>query len=120
MASHEKLRLWQSSQNLALDIYRLSSTFPRHELWGLTSQMRRSAVSIPANIAEGYNRGTAKELRQFLLIARGSLAELESYLKLLAPLGYAQQAELSTLWAQCLGLEKGINAFLAAIGRRSP
>ena len=83
VAPYEKLRIWQAGQELVLEVYRLTKTFPRHELWGLTSQMRRAAVSIPANIAEGASRGSLKELRQSLLIARGSLTELETYLRLI-------------------------------------
>ena len=119
VAPYEKLRIWQAGQELVLEIYRLTKTFPRHELWGLTSQMRRAAVSIPANIAEGASRGSLKELRQSLLIARGSLAELETYLRLIRELGYAEAVGLSGLWAQCVGLEKGLNAFLASIKRNT-
>jgi four helix bundle protein len=77
-AGFRDLLAWQRAYGLALDVYRATGTFPRDELFGLTSQMRRAAVSVPANIAEGYERRTRGEYSQFLRIARGSLGELSS------------------------------------------
>ena len=106
------------AQELTVEIYRLTEPFPRSELWGLTGQMRRAAVSMAANIAEGASRGTLKELRQSLLICRGSLAELESYLGLTLKLGYTQPDQLHRIRTRCRGLENGLNAFLASLKRR--
>ncbi|HJT24614.1 MAG TPA: four helix bundle protein, partial [bacterium] len=75
---HEKLMVWQKSMRLVSEIYRVSQKFPKEETYGLISQVRRSAVSVPSNIAEGKGRYTAGEFRQFLIQARGSLAELET------------------------------------------
>jgi four helix bundle protein len=72
-----KLQVWQKSHQLALDIYRLTIDFPKSEQFGLTRQMRRAAVSIPANIAEGCGRETEREFQRFLHIAAGSANELE-------------------------------------------
>lgn len=72
------LVVWQKSVKLALETYKLTSNFPKEEIYGLTSQMRRSAVSVPSNIAEGFKRWSRSELVQFLSIAQGSLAELET------------------------------------------
>jgi four helix bundle protein len=72
-----KLKVWEKSHHLALSVYQATSSFPDHEQYGLTSQMRRAAVSIPANIAEGYGRGGDAEFARFLQIASGSAAELQ-------------------------------------------
>ena len=90
---HHDLLAWQQSIELVKVIYRLTANFPQSELYSLTSQMRRAAVSVPANIAEGLGRDSAKELLRFLVIARGSLTELDTYLVLTRELGYATNTE---------------------------
>ncbi|MBI5003512.1 four helix bundle protein [Candidatus Kaiserbacteria bacterium] len=82
MNDFRKLIVWQKAMDLARDLYVHTSKFPSEEKFGLTSQMRRSAVSIPSNIAEGSKRGTKKDFTQFLRIAAGSAAELETQLLL--------------------------------------
>lgn len=89
LSGHRDLAAWQEAMTLAKAIYKLTGAFPKEELYGLTSQMRRAAVSIPSNIAEGAGRGGQKEFRQFLMIARGSLSELETQLLLAQDLGFA-------------------------------
>lgn len=84
----KQLTVWQKAYELALEIYKFSKAFPKEEIYGLTSQMRRAAVSIPANIAEGYERKNRKEYLQFLYIAKGSTGEVETYLSLARDLGY--------------------------------
>lgn len=79
---------WQKAYELALEVYEITQRFPRHEQYGLTSQMRRAAVSVSVNIAEGYERQYRKEYIQFLMIAKGSLGEFETYLLLAKDLGY--------------------------------
>lgn len=88
MGSHRRLDAWKVGMELAKECYRLSQPFPSSERFGLTNQIRRSAVSIPANIAEGCGRATRGEFRQFLSIARGSLKELETLLELARDLGF--------------------------------
>lgn len=88
-----QLGVWQKAYELTLEIYRLTKSFPRSEIYGLTSQVQRAAVSIPANIAEGYDRNHRKEYVQFLSIARGSLGELETLLMLAKDLGYVTAAD---------------------------
>lgn len=83
-----QLTVWQKAYELTLEIYRLAKAFPKQEIYGLTSQLQRAAVSIPANIAEGYERNHRKEYLQFLFIAKGSLGEVETYLLLAKDLGY--------------------------------
>ena len=86
---HYKLEAWKVSRQLVTAIYRLTQRFPKEELFGLTAQLRRSAVSIPSNIAEGAARTGSREFAQFLNIARGSLSELETQLFIAVDLGYA-------------------------------
>ena len=82
MGPHKNLRVWNESMQLVKKVYRLTAVFPKEELFGLVSQMRRCAVSIPSNIAEGYGRGTNAELIHFLHILLGSSNELDSQLEL--------------------------------------
>lgn len=86
--SVRELIVWQRGIQLSLAVYKLTAKFPKEELYGLTSQMRRAAVSIPSNIAEGYGRGARGEYKQFLGIARGSTLELETQLVIANELGY--------------------------------
>lgn len=90
---HHDLLAWQQGIVLVKAVYRLTAGFPQNELYGLTSQMRRAAVSVPANIAEGMGRNSTKELLQFLVIARGSLSELDTYVVLSKELGFASSTE---------------------------
>ncbi len=97
MAGYRDLKVWQLSMRLTGDVYRLSVQFPKHELYGLTSQLRRSAVSLPSNIAEGHGRNSSKEFYHFLGIALGSLAELETQLILAQHLEYLTEAEIHSV-----------------------
>ncbi len=91
--SYKDLVVWQKAFSLTLEIYKATSTFPKEELYGLTSQMRRAAISIPSNIAEGRHRGTRKDFAQFLRIALGSCAELQTQVEISKSLGYIKQIE---------------------------
>lgn len=86
--SFRDLLAWQRAIELSVSIYRLTKGFPREELYGITSQMRRSAVSVPSNIAEGHGRLTTGEYRQFLGIARGSNFELQTQIEIARKLGF--------------------------------
>jgi len=88
-----KLIVWQRAHQLALLIYKLTEKFPKNEIYGLTSQLRRAAVSVPANIAEGYGYGRKGQTGRFLDIAQGSLSEVEYYLILALDLKYINQEE---------------------------
>jgi four helix bundle protein len=85
---HYKLQAWKRARELVLSVYKLTQTFPREEMFGLAAQMRRAAVSIPSNIAEGAARAGRREFAQFLNISRGSLSELETQLLIATDLGY--------------------------------
>jgi len=85
---HRKLVAWQEAMKLVEMVYKETARFPKEEIFGLVSQVRRAAVSVPSNIAEGAGRNSSKELLQFLGVASGSLAELETQLELAVRLGY--------------------------------
>ncbi len=94
--SYRDLKVWQKSKTLVLTIYQVTTTFPQEELYGLTTQMRRAAVSIPSNIAEGNARST-KDYIRFLDIALGSLAELETQCELAYEIGFIHRESLINL-----------------------
>ena len=88
MRDFRRIKVWAKAHSLTLDIYRETAGFPREEIYGLTSQMRRSSASIPANIAEGYGRAGDSELARFLQIGMGSAYELEYHLLLASDLSF--------------------------------
>ena len=91
--TYKDLIVWQKSMNLVVEIYKLTEYFPRSEIYGLTSQMKRCAVSIPSNIAEGRRRGTRKDYRHFLIIAYGSGAELETQVEIVKRLPFGKNLD---------------------------
>jgi len=97
MKTHKDLEVWQKSVDLVTDIYGLTKSFPKEEIFGITNQLRRAAVSIPANIAEGSGRNTTGELKQFIGIAMGSLAELETLVLISSKLGYLNDVDFNVL-----------------------
>ena len=88
--SYKDLIVWQKSIQLVIEVYNVTNKFPKSEIYGLTSQIRRSSVSIPANIAEGSRRGTRKEYRQFLKISFGSGSELETLIEIVKNLPFGK------------------------------
>lgn len=94
------LKVWQKAYNLALEIYKMTKTLPKTELYGLVNQMQRAAISVSANIAEGYERQYRKEYIQFLMIAKGSLGELETYLMFSKDLSYIGEEKYNELDGQ--------------------
>lgn len=93
--SHKDLIVWQKSMELVVETYTLTDQFPKSEMYGLISQMRRAAVSIPSNIAEGRRRGTKKDYRQFLIIAYGSGSELETQIEIARRLPFGKDLNYS-------------------------
>jgi len=97
MHNYKEMKIWQNARALVKAVYKVSKQLPKEELYGLTSQIRRAAVSVPANIAEGAGRGTDRDFCHFLDIARGSLFELETLLILSNDLEYISDIELNSV-----------------------
>jgi len=93
MPKYKNLIVWQKANDLALQVYKLTSIFPKTEIFGITSQIRRAALSVPTNIVEGYSRRSKNELSRFIDIARGSLAETEYLFEFSKKLGYIKSTE---------------------------
>jgi four helix bundle protein len=113
--SYKELRAWKQAVDLALEVYRLTEGFPRSELYGLTTQIRRSAVSVPSNIAEGKGRFSDREFALFLRHARGSLLELETQLFSAGKLGYLSIKVAESLARDTEQLAKALNALLNVV-----
>jgi four helix bundle protein len=99
LRNYRELKVWQKSYQLCLDVYRVTKGFPGDEKYGLTSQIRRAAVSVPSNIAEGYGRKTTPDYVRSLYLAYGSNCELETQISLAADLGYLKPQERENLQA---------------------
>jgi four helix bundle protein len=97
MQDFQKLVVWQKAHQLTLDVYRITRTYPKEELYGLTSQTRRAAASIPANIAEGCGRNSGADLARFLHIGAGSASELDYHLILARDLDFIKRSDQSKL-----------------------
>ena len=121
ISDYRDLNVWKFSMDLAVDVYALTKTFPREEVFGLTAQMRRAATSIPANIAEGFGRAQRKSFIQFLRIAQGSLKELETHSTLAARLDYVDRSRLGALAERYESLGKMLLSFIRSLekGARS-
>ncbi len=115
MNSYRDLRVWQKSMELALALYRETRGFPKEELYGLTSQMRRAAVSVPSNIAEGKGRSTDKDRNLFFCHARGSLLELETQILIATELGYLDARGSEKLVNLCGDTGRMLNALIQSI-----
>jgi four helix bundle protein len=117
--SYKDLLAWQKAMDLVTAIYRATAGFPKDELFGLTSQVRRAAVSIPSNIAEGQGRLSSKEFRYFLGQARGSIMEVETQLQIAENLGYLRTEQTATLLKSCAELGRIVNGLLASVAKQS-
>jgi four helix bundle protein len=115
MKNYKELDVWQQSMNLAETIYRQTAALPAEERYGLTSQIRRAAVSIPANIAEGWGRETTRDYIHFLTIARGSLMELETHLLLCSRLNLLPQPEIQQRQQEIERIGKMLNRLISAL-----
>lgn len=110
--NYEKLEIWRDGIELVKNIYMVTLKFPGHEVYGLTSQIRRAAVSVPANIAEGHGRGTKKDFRQFLYIAKGSLQELCTLIHVARLLNYIEESTAYRIQSQILSLVRRISSLI--------
>lgn len=112
MKNFKELRIWQRSHQLVLDIYLITKSFPKEEVYGLTSQIRRSCSSIPTNIAEGCGRDSDAELPRFLVIVMGSSSELEYQLLLTKDLAYLNIDDYEKLNDELIEIWKMLNMFI--------
>ncbi|MCR4256744.1 MAG: four helix bundle protein [Candidatus Uhrbacteria bacterium] len=115
MASYKDLEVWKEAIALVKEIYIHTKSFPKEEQYGLVSQMRRSAVSIPSNIAEGRSRGSRNELRQFLRIAFGSGAELETQLLISKDLEYLEEGKYLEMMERLDRIQRMLNRFIHVV-----
>lgn len=115
--SYRDLIAWQKAFGIGLDVYQLTRSFPKEERFGLTSQLRRSAVSIASNIAEGYGRGPKTDYIRFLRIARGSLYEMETQLMFASEFGYADSPNADALVGRARECGRVIAGLISAIDR---
>ena len=117
--SHRDLLVWQRAVDLATRVYSACAGFPRHELYGLTAQTTRSAVSVPANIAEGHARFSGRDYSRFLAIAKGSLMELETHLVIAQRLGYLAQRDYDDLLQQVDQLARMLSTLRRRVDART-
>lgn len=117
--SYRDLRAWQESRELVKSVYELTAAFPSDERFGLTQQLRRAAVSVPSNIAEGYGRGTTKDYLRFLFTARGSLLEIQTQIILAADLGFVAQDDVRPLFSQCETVSRILHGLIAALSKET-
>jgi four helix bundle protein len=109
---HKKLEAWKQSMDLVIEIYRTTENFPSQEIYGLTNQIRRAAISIPSNIAEGAARQTKKEFTNYLHMAQGSLSELDIQIELASRLGYFDQETFRMLDERLERIDKMITGLI--------
>jgi four helix bundle protein len=117
--SYKDLKVWQEAMGLAEDCYCLTKLFPRSEMYGMISQIRRSAVSVAANIAEGYGRENRQEYIHFLRYAQGSLKELETHLILSGRVGLATETQTDPLLNQCDTVGRMLRALIRSLQKSS-
>ena len=118
--SYRQLIAWQKAVDLVTDIYAVTRSFPQSELYGLVSQLRRSAVSVPSNIAEGQGRATKGEFLQFLCHARGSLFELETQVVIAGQLAFISAEQEGRLTAKATEVARILNGLISSLGNKKP
>jgi four helix bundle protein len=117
-SSFRKLEVWRDAIELVADVYRLTESFPTRERYGLTSQIRRASVSVPANIAEGYGRATRGEYLNLLSVARGSLNEVETLFLVCMRLGVGERAALDALCSNVEVLQKRLTRLRSRLAEK--
>ena len=118
-SSFKDLRVWQEAMKFAVAVYRVTSSFPKHELYGLSQQLRRAAVSVPSNIAEGKGHRSDREFRNFLLHARGSLLEVQTQLMIALELQYITQEEGEGLLASSDAIGRCLNGLISSMSEKA-
>jgi four helix bundle protein len=119
MRNYAKIEAWQLADDLTVDIYEKTRSFPREELYGLTSQLRRASYSVPANIVEGSSRESKRDYLHFLHIARGSLSESQYFIHLACRLGYLTEADKSKLQARSRQTFACLQGLITAVGKEA-
>jgi len=118
LKTYKELLVWQKAYHLCLELYKITQRFPKEEKFGITTQIRRAAISMPSNIAEGYGRKTTKEYIQALYIAYGSYCELETQILLSADLGYIQSGALQRLLKDIGDIERMLKRLIKSLESR--
>jgi len=118
-SSFRDLRVWQEAIQLTTEIYKHTAQFPKHEAYGLTQQIRRAAVSVPSNIAEGKGHRSDKEFVHFMFHARGSLLELQTQLEIAKELQYLSAEEIRDLLEVADGVGRALNGLISSLDRRA-
>jgi four helix bundle protein len=116
--SYRDLIVWQKSMQLVTRVYLKTKTLPKEELYGLGSQMRRSSVSIPSNIAEGYGRNSTNDYLRFLQIASGSLYELQTQLEICMNLEYFSKEDFENIYEQSREIERMLSSLIKKVGSK--
>jgi len=119
LKNYKELKVWQRSYQLCLEIYKMTKRFPNEERYGLTSQIRRAAVSVLSNIAEGYGRKTTPEYIRFLYIAYGSNCEMETQILLSGDLGYIETGKLEMLQEGIGEVERMLKALIKSLEKKA-
>ena len=118
-ASFKDLRVWQDAMKFAVEVYRVTAQFPKHELCGLSQQLRRAAVSVPSNIAEGKGHRSDGEFGRFLLHARGSLLEAQTQIMIAKELQYVSNEETQCLLAKADTIGRSLNSLINSLREKA-
>ena len=118
-ASFKDLRVWREAMKFSVEVYKVTSAFPRHELYGLSQQLRRAAVSVPSNIAEGKGHRSDREFGHFLLHARGSLLEVQTQVMIAQELQYLEIEEAQRLLASADTIGRSLNSLINSISDKA-
>lgn len=115
MSTFRDLKIWQKSMSLVTEIYELTGPFPEQEKYGLVAQIRRSAVSVPSNIAEGYGRNSSRDFNRFLSIAMGSLFEIQTQVQIARNLNYLDVKDSAHLFDLSREIERMLSSFIRSL-----
>jgi four helix bundle protein len=115
---HKKLEAWKQSMELVVDIYEATKDFPHQEIYGITNQVRRAAVSVPSNIAEGAARQTKREFMNFLHVAQGSLSELDTQMEIATRLGFIDSKRRHSLNEKMVPIDKMITGLIRHLSKK--
>ena len=115
---HKKLEAWKQSMDLVVDIYKATNDFPHQEIYGITNQVRRAAVSIPSNIAEGAARQTKREFMNFLHVAQGSLSEPDTQMEIATRLGFIDSKRRHSLNEKMVPIDKMITGLIRHLSKK--